>query len=82
MVGYILAAIDLALANRVGGLVTAPISKISMKLSGYDYPGHTELLAEKTKHPRVRHDAGRRRVPGGPGHHPLRPGRGAPTDNP
>ena len=51
MVGYILTAIDLALANRVGGLVTAPISKISMKLSGYDYPGHTELLAEKTKTP-------------------------------
>ena len=51
MVGYILTAIDLALANRVEGLVTAPISKISMKLSGYDYPGHTELLAEKTKTP-------------------------------
>ena len=49
MVGYILTAIDLALAQQVGGLVTAPISKISMKLSGYDYPGHTELLAEKTK---------------------------------
>jgi len=49
MVGYILTAIDLALAHRVGGLVTGPISKISMKLSGYDYPGHTELLAEKTK---------------------------------
>ncbi len=51
MVGYILTAIDLALAQRVAGLVTAPISKISMKLSGYDYPGHTELLAEKTKTP-------------------------------
>src|SRR5665647_179636 len=49
MVGYILTAIDLALAEKVAGLVTAPISKISMKLSGYDYPGHTELLAEKTK---------------------------------
>ena len=53
MVGYILAAIDLALANRVGGLVTAPISKISMNLSGYAYPGHTELLAEKTGTPEV-----------------------------
>jgi 4-hydroxythreonine-4-phosphate dehydrogenase len=48
MVGYILTAIDLALLQRVSGLVTAPISKISMQLSGYAYPGHTELLAEKT----------------------------------
>ncbi|MEJ2671595.1 MAG: 4-hydroxythreonine-4-phosphate dehydrogenase PdxA, partial [Deltaproteobacteria bacterium] len=51
MVGYILAAIDLALAQKVAGLVTAPISKIAMRLSGYDYPGHTELLAEKTDTP-------------------------------
>jgi 4-hydroxythreonine-4-phosphate dehydrogenase len=51
MVSYILTAIELAQANRVMGLVTAPISKISMKLSGYDYPGHTELLAEKTRTP-------------------------------
>lgn len=51
MVSYILKAIDLALARQVAGMVTAPISKISMKLSGYDYPGHTELLAEKTKTP-------------------------------
>jgi len=51
MVSYILTAIDLALMEKVSGLVTAPISKISMKLSGYDYPGHTELLAEKTETP-------------------------------
>jgi 4-hydroxythreonine-4-phosphate dehydrogenase len=51
MVDYILTAIDLALAQKVAGLVTAPISKISMKLSGYNYPGHTELLAEKTNTP-------------------------------
>jgi 4-hydroxythreonine-4-phosphate dehydrogenase len=53
MVEYILTAIDLALAQKVAGLVTAPISKIAMKLSGYHYPGHTELLAEKTKTPEV-----------------------------
>ncbi|MGA9755449.1 MAG: 4-hydroxythreonine-4-phosphate dehydrogenase PdxA [Desulfobaccales bacterium] len=51
MVGYILAAIDLALMQKVSGLVTAPISKIAMKLSGYAFPGHTELLAERTKTP-------------------------------
>ncbi len=51
MVSYILMAIDLALVQKAAGLVTAPISKISMKLSGYDYPGHTELLADKTGTP-------------------------------
>jgi 4-phospho-D-threonate 3-dehydrogenase / 4-phospho-D-erythronate 3-dehydrogenase len=48
MVSYILSAIDLALSKKVAGLVTAPISKIAMNLSGYSYPGHTELLADKT----------------------------------
>jgi 4-phospho-D-threonate 3-dehydrogenase / 4-phospho-D-erythronate 3-dehydrogenase len=48
MVSYILKAIDLAVAREVAGIVTAPISKIAMKLAGYPYPGHTELLADKT----------------------------------
>lgn len=47
-VSYILKAIELALAQKTAGIVTAPISKISMNLSGYSYPGHTELLADKT----------------------------------
>ncbi|RJR41092.1 MAG: 4-hydroxythreonine-4-phosphate dehydrogenase PdxA [Deltaproteobacteria bacterium] len=51
MVSYILTAIDLCMREEVAGMVTGPISKISMKLSGYDYPGHTELLAEKTGTP-------------------------------
>jgi 4-hydroxythreonine-4-phosphate dehydrogenase len=53
MVEYILAAIDLAMVQKVGGMVTGPISKISMNLSGYAYPGHTELLADKTGTPQV-----------------------------
>lgn len=53
MVSYVLTAIDLALAQKVAGLVTGPISKLSMNLSGYAYPGHTELLAEKTGAPEV-----------------------------
>jgi 4-hydroxythreonine-4-phosphate dehydrogenase len=53
MVSYILMAIDLALIQKVSGLVTGPISKISMNLSGYAYPGHTELLAYKTGTPEV-----------------------------
>ncbi|MFZ5453511.1 MAG: 4-hydroxythreonine-4-phosphate dehydrogenase PdxA [Thermodesulfobacteriota bacterium] len=48
MVSYILTAIDLVMQEEVAGMVTGPISKIAMKLSGYDYPGHTELLAERT----------------------------------
>jgi 4-hydroxythreonine-4-phosphate dehydrogenase len=47
-VSYILTAIDLAMRKEVAGMVTGPISKISMNLAGYNYPGHTELLAEKT----------------------------------
>jgi 4-hydroxythreonine-4-phosphate dehydrogenase len=53
MVSYILTAVDLALMQKVAGMVTGPISKISMKLSGYPYPGHTELLADKTGAPEV-----------------------------
>jgi 4-hydroxythreonine-4-phosphate dehydrogenase len=53
MVSYILTAIDLALARLVAGLATGPISKLSMNLSGYAYPGHTEMLAEKTGAPEV-----------------------------
>jgi len=48
MVSYILTGINLALEGRVSGLVTAPISKQAMHLAGYRYPGHTELLAERT----------------------------------
>jgi 4-hydroxythreonine-4-phosphate dehydrogenase len=53
MVSYILAAVDLALAGQVAGMVTGPISKAAMNLSGYAYPGHTELLAHKTGAPEV-----------------------------
>jgi 4-phospho-D-threonate 3-dehydrogenase / 4-phospho-D-erythronate 3-dehydrogenase len=52
-ISYILKAIELALARQVAGMVTAPISKLSMNLSGYRYPGHTELLADKTGTPEV-----------------------------
>ncbi len=51
MVAYILKAVDLALERQVAGMVTGPISKLAMNLSGYHYPGHTELLAEKTGTP-------------------------------
>ena len=48
MVTYILTAIDMALNMEVAGIVTGPISKAALNLAGYRYPGHTELLAERT----------------------------------
>lgn len=48
MVHYILRGIDMAMAGDVAALVTGPINKYAMNLSGYHYNGHTELLAERT----------------------------------
>ncbi len=48
MVTYILTAIELAMKGEVAGMVTGPISKAALNLAGYRYPGHTELLAERT----------------------------------
>lgn len=41
-------AVEFSLKNEVSAIVTAPISKESLKLAGYKWPGHTELLAELT----------------------------------
>ncbi len=40
-------AIDLALAGRVAGIVTAPIHKEALRAAGVMYPGHTEMLADR-----------------------------------
>ncbi|MCX7793517.1 MAG: 4-hydroxythreonine-4-phosphate dehydrogenase PdxA [Thermodesulfovibrionales bacterium] len=47
-VEYIKIATDLAIKGYVHGIVTAPISKTSLKRAGYTWPGHTELLKELT----------------------------------
>jgi 4-hydroxythreonine-4-phosphate dehydrogenase len=44
----VLQAIDLAMSGAVDGIVTAPLHKEAMDQAGYHYPGHTEILAEKT----------------------------------
>jgi len=44
---YITKAIDLALEKKAAGVVTNPISKESLKLAGIDYPGHTEIFADR-----------------------------------
>ena len=41
-------AVQLATAGEVDGIVTAPIDKAALLAGGYDFPGHTEMLAELT----------------------------------
>jgi len=45
---YVERAIDYALQGSIGAIVTSPINKEALKLAGIDYPGHTEILADKT----------------------------------
>lgn len=45
---WVIHAVDLAMADRIDGIVTAPLNKEAMNLAGYPYAGHTELLAEKS----------------------------------
>ena len=45
---YVCAAIDDAQAGAIRAIVTAPLNKHSMHLAGIDYPGHTEILAERS----------------------------------
>ena len=43
-------AITAAMKGKIDAIVTAPICKESWQMAGFDrWPGHTELLAEKTK---------------------------------
>ncbi len=39
-------AARMALAGEVSGIVTAPLDKAALKAGGFDFPGHTEMLAE------------------------------------
>lgn len=40
--------VALALAGELDGLVTAPISKAAVAAAGFPWPGHTELLRDRT----------------------------------
>lgn len=51
---YIRVAAKLALSKVVDGIATAPISKSILIDAGYNYPGHTELLAELSRTPECR----------------------------
>ena len=41
-------AVELAIRGDVQGIVTAPLDKAALHAGGYDYPGHTEMLAALT----------------------------------
>jgi len=47
-IAWITAAIDCAVEGSIDGIVTAPINKEAVHKAGYDWPGHTELLAART----------------------------------
>jgi 4-hydroxythreonine-4-phosphate dehydrogenase len=50
---YMETAIAHTVAGQFDGIVTAPIAKSAWKAAGYNYPGQTELLAEKAGVKRV-----------------------------
>ncbi len=41
-------AVSLAQSGKVAGIVTAPLDKSALFAGGYDFPGHTEMLAALT----------------------------------
>lgn len=42
-------AVDACLAAAVDAMTTAPISKEALRMAGYDVPGHTEFIAQRTE---------------------------------
>lgn len=46
---YICAAVGMAQAGKVAGIVTAPINKEALNAAGHHYDGHTGLLAHLTQ---------------------------------
>jgi 4-hydroxythreonine-4-phosphate dehydrogenase len=48
---FLCRAIELALAGSADGIVTAPLHKEGLRRAGLLYPGHTEILAERTGTP-------------------------------
>jgi 4-hydroxythreonine-4-phosphate dehydrogenase len=45
---FLCRAIDLTLERRADAIVTAPLHKEGLRAAGLPYPGHTEILAERT----------------------------------
>jgi 4-hydroxythreonine-4-phosphate dehydrogenase len=49
---FLCTAIDRTLAGEAAGIVTAPLHKEGLKAAGLPFPGHTEVLAQRTGAPR------------------------------
>ena len=49
MAHYIEAGVKLAQQGTIDGIATCPISKSSLNVAGYHFPGHTEMLASLTR---------------------------------
>jgi len=49
---YIQRAIDAALAGQVQAVTTGPINKLALHAAGINFPGHTEMFAERCAAPR------------------------------
>jgi len=45
---YLCLAIDWVVAGKADAIVTLPLHKEGLRLAGLPYPGHTEILAERT----------------------------------
>ncbi len=54
MISYIEHGVQLIKQGSVSGMVTCPISKISLQQAGSPFPGHTEMLASLTTSNRYR----------------------------
>jgi len=50
---YVTFAIGEALAGRVDAITTGPLNKEALHAAGVPFPGHTEILADRTKTPRA-----------------------------
>lgn len=48
MARYIESAVELIHQGQASALITCPISKFSLQQAGYNFPGHTEMLASLT----------------------------------
>jgi 4-phospho-D-threonate 3-dehydrogenase / 4-phospho-D-erythronate 3-dehydrogenase len=49
---YVERAIDAALAGRIAGVATGPLSKEALHAAGIHFPGHTEIFAARCAAPR------------------------------
>jgi 4-hydroxythreonine-4-phosphate dehydrogenase len=53
MAAAVIEAVRQACSGELDAIVTAPINKQALNQAGYDYPGHTEMLAHLTDTPDV-----------------------------